>query len=332
MFYVCCVCPDLGTPLPPGYTLTKAERETLCSRMVGIPITVQHHGIKTTVARMSNTKLIQPAELVRAVDAAGGIVISAWLTPTGAVMALFSIPDGCGRVHMLIQSGHLGCVSLTHMENVLLPLELSLCTVPARPNSRIVHVASTLQNAFKYKAACEAAGTSTPNMDTTTSQSTSALELILAALAPDARKLVEARFSEMMTAVTEARDKEQAAMRAKDKMAEITTVDKKLLNHHLAHLMTLIPNTTKDMYCMNTESTFDALAQAPPGVLHSVSNLIKCASHAMAQTQQHTGRQPAEPMLGGSTETAKRSREPDPANDSGAEMTPLQKALADQFR
>lgn len=300
--------------------------------MVGIPITVQHHKIKTTVARMPSAKLLQPAELVCAVDAAGGIVISAWLTPAGAVMALFSIPDDCGRVQTLITSGHLGCVSLTHMENVLLPLELSLCTVPARPNSRIVYTASTLQNAFKYKAASEAAGTSTPNMEASTAQNTSALEVILASLAPDARKLVEARFSEMMTAVTDARDKEQAAMLAKNKMAEITNVDKKLLEHHLAHLMTLIPTPTKDMYCMNTESTFDALAEAPPGVLHSVSNLIKCASHAMAQTQQHTARQPAEAMVVSNPESAKRSREPDSASSNGNELTPLQLALADQFK
>ena len=277
--------------MPEGYALSQKERETIASQLVGIPITVQHANVKERVGSIPASQALTPALMQDTLDSCG-MVIAAWVQNDGAVMAIFYVNDQCKRVIDLIAMGQLATVSLTHVETTSQPVELTLCTIPARPGSIITFASADLKGVYAYKASRELKENAT--MEVTEASSKTPLQLILDGLGPDDRKLVEARFTEMMTAVDSARSEKETAIEKMTTLQKMTEVDRTLMQTHLDQWRAAV----KDMEGSDSnlqayglavgdngvDMAMEMLQKADSGVQHTVSNIIKCASaHMMNQ-------------------------------------------------
>ena len=164
MYYVAIVCPSPNVAVPPGYELSQAERLKIASTLVGIPITVQHANVEKKIAEIPAKKPLTAALMQNKLDSCG-MVVGAWTDSSLAIMAVIFIHDYCQRVQSLINAGHLSSISLTHVQGSSQPVEVTLCTLPARPGSKIVFTSQHLKDAYAYKAQCELQETS--SMETT---------------------------------------------------------------------------------------------------------------------------------------------------------------------
>jgi hypothetical protein len=335
MYYVAVVCPPHAVALPDGYSLTHTERVTLAATMVGIPITVQHANIRTIVARMQPNELNCPAHVAKHVDKAG-TVTAAWVDRQGAMWAIFDVDKDLIMVNDLIDKGHLGAVSLTHVQHSAVPIELSLCSVPARPGALIKHRAKELKDAVAYKAVAEQVALASLNaaMDAKTA---SPLEAFMATLSPENKALLQTRMTDMVNEVDKARSNEQIAVAAKEKLEKVTNVDRTLMKQQLDYLIGLFSEDDKELYQVGNDAMFEALKECPPGALQSMANLIKCASANLAREKgsAHRGankrqRDPVpEVTYNAETKITQAAKPmPDSANE---ELSPLQRAMAAQF-
>ena len=292
MFYVAVVCPPSDVPLLDGYELTSEERFLLAGRLVGIPITVQHANVAQHLSTIPKGTALLPALMQTKLDSCG-LVICAWVAPNGCLMAAFSVHSHCTSVNQLIKMNHLAFVSLTHVVQTCEPVELSLCSNPARTGTKIVLATNSLEDIYRYKARHELADITTSSiMNAESATPLTPLQVALNSLSSDERTLVEARMSTMMEAVDKARADQTAATAKFDEMMKTSKVDEKLLEQHLNYLYSFLSEEDKKLYCVGnigadkSDPTFDALKSAPPGVVHTMSNLIKCASAKMAASTQ----------------------------------------------
>ena len=348
MYYVAVVCPPDSVKMPDGYALTQQERMKLAATMTGIPITVQHANIKTVVANLDPSELSCPAHLAKKVDKAG-TVHTAWVDNNNALWAIFDVDSDLQMVNDLIDKGHLGAVSLTHVEDSATPIELSLCTVPARPGAVIKHKTAELKDAVAYKAVTEQIALANKLKTAKKMEAqqqpqkvASPLEALMASLSPENRTLIEARMTDMVNEVDKARENEKLAIAAKEKLEKVTNVDRTLMKQQLDYLLGLFSNEDKELYQVGNDSMFEALKDCPPGALQSMANLIKCASANLAR---------AKSSVAESRTTQKRQRDEDNVKDQKVEitaaakvaqkiqseqkivdtLTPLQRAMAAQF-
>jgi len=301
MYYVAVVCAHRGVAMPEGYSLSQEERQTIASQLTGIPITVQHANVKERIAGIPASKSLTPALMQETLDSCG-LVIAAWVQDDGAVMAIFFVNNQCKRVIDLIAMGQLSSVSLTHVESTSQPVELTLCTIPARPGSKIVFSSPDLKEAYAYKARAELRSTS-KNMETSTAPAKTPLEQILDGLQPEERKLVEARFTQMMEAVDKARSEKSVAEEKMATLQKMTEVDQKLMKTHLDQWRSAIQGMEGMEAQLQTyglavsesgqDVALDVLKEAPRMIQNTVSNIIKCASASMMANRAAPPRTPA---------------------------------------
>lgn len=336
MYFVAVVCAHRGVAMPDGYALSQSERETIASQLTGIPITVQHANVRERVGSIPATQLLTPALMQETLDSCG-LVIAAWVKNDGAVMAIFFVNNQCQRVIDLIKMGQLSCVSLTHVEATSTPVELTLCTIPARPGSTIVLSCADLKEAYSYKASSEVGVNS--NMETAADvvQKTP-LQTILEGLPAEDRKLVEARMTAMMQAVDTARGQEKETLAKMENLQKMTDVDRQLMKSHLDQWREAVKSMEGSGAQLadyglavgdnGVDMAMQMLEKADGGVQHTISNIIKCASASMMQR-----RSAAVPR----TPVAKRkapSQMPDEPAAEEAEpacATALERAMAAQF-
>jgi hypothetical protein len=327
VFFVGVVAPPASVVTPEGYELSALERRDVSLQLRGKPITVQHRQIRERIADMDARGLsLENVNLRCAVPHVG--VVYASFEHDGWLWAIFSVSDECLLVLALIRAGHLLCLSLTHVvsRDGICPVELTLCSVPARPFSYIYRESASLVEAFAYKARI-LANTIPYKMEVQPAAAndapTSKLSTILSKLDPADRVLIEARFSEMMASADSASVSQQKTLDRLNKLIEIKDVDKKMFATHFDYLLSQMPPAVQSKYAVNTE-TRSVLTEAPPEVLHHVGQLIKCASAAMASStnSQHENADVPSPP--------KRARvEPDVEVANGSV---LGRALADTFR
>ena len=136
-----------------------------------------------------------------------GVVVAAYVDAAGRAWAVGAINrTAYPRLCQTIIEGTLKSVSLTtvQLENgPPHPLELSLCSFPARPASNIVWCTESAQKARTYKRHAEQRATDTPatmeatppvQVDTPANPFTAALDK----LSPEDRAVIEARFEEIV--------------------------------------------------------------------------------------------------------------------------------------
>lgn len=147
----------------PGYVIAQPKLEYICKKLIGCPITLEHHGI----AKISKFLSDSPTgiEVIRALNVSAnltgqseqrpiGVVSDAYRNSRGEYVCVFCVnatkfPNVCWLVHNNILRG----LSLSHFEDNTSPLEVSLCQQPARPECFITAGPFALPSAaFMYKA------------------------------------------------------------------------------------------------------------------------------------------------------------------------------------
>lgn len=138
-----------------------------------------------------------------------GVVVAAYTDAAGRAWAVGAINRAAyPRLCETIIEGTLKSVSMTTVQlesGPPHPLELSLCSFPARPGSNIVWCTASAQKAMTYKrhaeqrathtpATMEAVPTPPPQVDTPANPFTAALDK----LSPEDRAIIEARFEEIV--------------------------------------------------------------------------------------------------------------------------------------
>lgn len=331
-YFVGVIVPPENVKVPPGYALDGVARTSITLRLRGLPITVQHGGVQDAVAAV----LSCPGGTLDGVSMRGslmhaGVVRHGWMSPDGAVWAIFEVFSAYERVLWLIAGGHLQALSLSHV-GASTPVEVSLCSVPARDFCFLRACVGTLEAAFAYKAKvdrCEHTSTRPIAMETTpagaAAPTASQLEQIIGSLPEAERTLVMARFTEMMGKVDDARAASAESQKRLAAMTEIKETDKRMFTEQFKYLMDMLPDASK--YAV-TPDTCRVLQEAAPEVLHHVGQLVKCASARLAETN-------APPADNGRAKRARSEAGAVPAAavppSASAAMTPLQRALANTF-
>ena len=143
------------------YTLTDDELATLRRQMPGVAITYNHVGMANALWRAMINQSDIKADVVKAEfkkstrpeESVLGEVLDAWAGPDGAQWCSFKLRGGeFSGVGAMIKNGLLRGVSLTHYRKApVVPLELSLCKTPARPQCSVRHIARSPLNFQRYK-------------------------------------------------------------------------------------------------------------------------------------------------------------------------------------
>lgn len=197
------------TALPQSYNLPVATLQELCKRMVAIPVTYEHAGIHEAMGSITDRMLAtsyKPA-VVNALNSQAsptsdvlGSVIEAFQMNNGAFAAQFTV-DIANRplLNSLLTTGMLGNVSLTHVmvDGAAVPLELSLVHNPARPKSKILHIADDANTSNLYKAQLVAGCTNLYAMPETPEVAQTCADALMMVPEPQ-RKIIAARMAELV--------------------------------------------------------------------------------------------------------------------------------------
>lgn len=143
------------------YTLSESELLTLRLQMPGVAITYNHVGMANALWRALVNNTAIEADTVKAEfkkstrpeEAVLGEITDAWAGPDGAQWCSFQLKGGeTSGVGAMITNGLLRGVSLTHYRKApVVPLELSLCKTPARPQCSVRHISRSPLNFQRYK-------------------------------------------------------------------------------------------------------------------------------------------------------------------------------------
>lgn len=285
-YFVGVIVPGSGVSVPAGYELDALARQQITLGVRGVPISVQHAGVRDAVSDVlqRGRSLCNAAELRGSLRHVG-VVRYGWMASDGAIWVMFDIFSDCDLVLWLIHHGHLQALSLSHVGEST-PVEVSLCSVPARDFCFVRAAFPTLRGAFAYKAEVDRGVYTSVNptamTDATTAAAAPALTPLEQALAllPDAeRGLVMARFTEMLGKVDDARADSASSAKRLEQMTAIKETDKKMFTEQFSYLLDFLPDAKK--YAVTGE-TCSVLQEASPEVLHHVGQLVKCASARLA--------------------------------------------------
>lgn len=230
VFFSACVHPDtknveLAKDMPPGYWLEENELCKMAKMAGGIPLTFEHSGITKAVETLvsSGSRLdsknvrYQLEELSKQnpVNTIIGTITAFWKSASGAWWVNLHLDDKFDSIAWLINRSHVRGVSLTHIEdattNEKIPLEVSLCKVPARPQCFIYRGFRRPFEAIEYMRSMQrgdiadptsvtmASINETPAVEqtpetTTTPPLLSRIEEVLEGLSAENRKIIEDRL------------------------------------------------------------------------------------------------------------------------------------------
>ena len=238
--------------LAPGYALTRGQLAAMSTSAVGIPITFEHSGVFQAVDNVTARRepvlpatVLAELERVAETDAASspvGSVTDMWETPSGNWWVTFTIDasryegvvwmieNGALRRSLALRrasepdcdgAGFSRGLSLTHIaegDNPLVPLEVSLCSVPARPACYVYHSSFTEIGAETYKRSLLSKAIRDP-VDAKMAETEapkSLIEQALDALGEEQRTIVAARLTEMCKRVDEATEERKKAEQERD--------------------------------------------------------------------------------------------------------------------
>ena len=172
-----------------------------------------------------------------------GIAINWFFDNNGSLYTTFIINDiFFPRVSNMIVAGALKSVSLTTIETtnqLLKPIELTLCNFPARPKSKIHCCFSTIDLAVTYKQKLER-GEAThitmepaKEMDTEPTEMPNPFEAILNDMSPENRAIIEGRFTEVVKKLNVTEASAQKLNLTVEQMTKAAEADKAMLKNQV---------------------------------------------------------------------------------------------------
>lgn len=243
MDYYGCIFYDASSEesMPPGYTLTPLELSSVCSMMTGCPLTFEHRGIEAAVDMADEIDGVsRRLQMLRGSSRPVGVVLSAHVTSDGSGAAMFAVSrDKYPRVSAMLL-GPLKSVSLTTADfpdGRKIPIELSLCNFPARPNSWILWRTSDLERAVAYKSLPDSGANltmaSSSDEPMKTAPETNPFKLVLAKLSDEDRALVEGRFTEVVSTLEGAETEKTSLESQLRELETASEADKAMLKEQI---------------------------------------------------------------------------------------------------
>ena len=240
------------------------------------------------------------------------------------------------RLCAMIETAGLRAVSLTTIKGGdagVIPVELTLCNFPARPKSNIVYTCDTLTAAVSYKQKLINAPTTLHTMEAVPTP-TNPFHSALANLDPEARAVVEARFTEIVNKLELQEASRQKLEQDVESMTQAAEADKALLKHQIDEFLGNVGDTYKSYNLGNAgerllnSSNVADMRRAMDSML-VVANRAFLDLRTSSTTPQVQKRirveEPAEAPMEVATPLAEPAKEPAPIAD------PLARAFAATF-
>jgi hypothetical protein len=299
MDYYGCVFYDASSEslMPPGYALNGVELAEVCDLMTGCPLTFEHRGIEDAVddsfeALGDVHGVSRRLLMMRGSSRPVGVVLWAGVIADGSGAAMFAVSrDKYPRVSAMLL-GPLKSVSLTTADFVdgrRVPIELSLCNFPARPNSWIMWRTSDLERAMAYKrlpgfggklTMAAAPMKTTPETETA---ETNPFKLVLAKLSDEDRALVEGRFTDVVASL-EGSESSKADLSTKlQELEAASEADKAMLKEQIDLFLQNASPATSTGYGLERcgQSLIDSTSA--PEMRRSLDRMLTVANRRFAQ-------------------------------------------------
>lgn len=221
-----------------------------------------------------------------------GHVADAFEMPNGAFAAQLVVStDNKPLLTGLLSTGVLGNVSLTHVvaNGVAVPLEVSLVHSPARPMSKIVHIAADANTSSLYKAQLVAGSTfnhiMSANVPATTPLSCADA---LKAVPEMHRKIIAARMAELVRNADASNTKSAALEQKLEDSQRHVQMDQQILEGQLKQVLGYLDPKVRSTYgfpgdiaeCMKM---FDPTDAGKMG--HATLRTLMCCNQAMMEMQ-----------------------------------------------
>lgn len=311
------------------YNLSKERLKKI--NLGNVPVTIEHRGISEAVATVQTAKLpVSSTNVASALDLLGnsaphkrpvGVVLTNWEGNDGRWYCMIAIDNKTVPViAKLVRLGALRGVSLTHVDGTNLPLELSLCVRPARPECHIIRLTNSLENQLLYMRKLIIP----PSMST---PAPTPLEKAISTLSDEDRKLITARFSDLVSAVDSAKKeaevaKTEAEQLAKDGQGNNINLD--VVAKQIQMMAEQLNPELKATYYCEPESLINDMKTMDPTQLLRATDRMICAC-----TKQMMDLRAAQTI---STEQpVSRKRKIEEAETTDEVRDPLARALAETF-
>ena len=243
-------------PSDPGFGLTSADVSQIQSRLVGVPITVNHSGLQSAIDRVdaAGNRLTTGAFIDALKHNAGPARAVGKIVHAGSgTDVIFAVDPHFDGLQEIIRMGMFNGLSLTHVDEggEKLPLEISLTVDPARSNATVLReykpASISLLNVKPKMSAAEqtqAAAVEVPstNAPDATPEMTP-LEAMMGKLSDTDREIFLGRLAEYekangdLKAQAEAEAKKAAAAQ---EIIEQRNADKSIVSDQLKYLRDLL--------------------------------------------------------------------------------------------
>lgn len=302
MDYYGCIFYDASSEsgMPPGYTLTASELEGVCDLMTGCPLTFEHRGIEDAVdasfeALGDVNGVSRRLLMMNGSSRPVGVVLWAGVIDDGSGAAMFAVSrDKYPRVSAMLL-GPLKSVSLTtadFSDGRKIPIELSLCNFPARPNSWIMWRTSDLERAMAYKRLpgfggkpeiAMAAAPMKTDGDAPKAEEENPFKLVLAKLSAEDRALVEGRFTEVVGALEGSESSKKELASQLKELESASEADKAMLKEQIdLFLQNAAPATTPG-YGLERCGQSLVDSSSAPEMRRSLDRMLTVANRRFAQ-------------------------------------------------
>jgi hypothetical protein len=271
--------------LPLEYQLTRQQLLSSAPHLIGAPVTFEHLGVSQASARIPgkiNHTLVSK-ELMRSDDPAHrrvGVCTDAWESACGGFFCTLEvICDPMPGLRWMLSSKIIGSVSLTHtmVDGAVVPLEIALVGVPARPHCTVRLMTSCPLEASQYKAR-----TLTGTERVVMAETPATCETAINKLEPELRQLVIARLEHLVNAANRAVTK-TASLEAELKASKwASETDSALLTSQLTQLISTMKPECLENFSLTVPSTLEAYKSGDASqILNASLRTIMCANQNM---------------------------------------------------
>ena len=275
--------------LPAVYQLTSAQLRSALMHFTGLSITLEHFGIEAANANIQTT--ITPAKVTHALAHSPnhshrrfGVCLEAFESADGGFWAICEVMlNALPGVKWLLDSKQIGSCSLSHTIDAagcVVPLEIALVGVPARPTCEIRLVTDVPLTAYRYKRGLMDGAISSMSEPLTPAVSA---EDAINQLAPAARDIVIARLAHLAGLVTSETVTADKLKRELKEAKWATETDLALLTGQLEQLIQSMPEDQRRNYSISLPTAMAAFKSGDAKeILNTSSRVIMCCNSTMA--------------------------------------------------
>ena len=290
--------------LPDEYVIGPHLLATVADQLVGKPVTYEHLGINDAFSLLrGKTKLLSDTDTYKqSLDVISGrdnplvlpigTVCSTWQGNDGGWRCMLLLNTHLGCVYSMIQQGICSGLSLTHINaGVPAVVDVTLCASPARNGCAIEFMTSCHIDAIMYKVRSLMCMNTDGSMEGVQAAARSPLEVALEGISEDSRRLIVARFEELVkfcdTAKQDVRASKASLDNANEKFSQYQNSkqqDIQMLGYQFQQLLDRIPAEVRNQHTINKD-LIDSMTSANEHIrMNSTSRLLQACNMQMMST------------------------------------------------